>query len=230
LIGRLPASGVENAVANRIHEFLQSPSEMLEALKQLDSEDVNYDKLLREAKQRASDWTRLAQPERADLVRGMLQRVIVSEGSLEFQVNFESTIQMLLGMPAREEARKENVQTFSLKTPFRHIARGKSLKLVIGNERSISSASREAIAKAIARARAWHDLIVHGEAAGLSDLASQHGLTHRYVKNIFPLAFLGPDSVEFLLNNPGGKLCTLDSLIGRVPMRWDKQRAFVRNE
>ena len=58
LMGRLPAAALESAVVNRIHTFLQSPSEMLEALKQLDSEDVNYDKLLSQAKQRASEWAR----------------------------------------------------------------------------------------------------------------------------------------------------------------------------
>ena len=203
---------------------------MLEALKQLDSEDVNYDKLLRPARQRASEWARLTQADRADLLRAMLHRVIVSESSLELKLNLESTIQMLLGKPAREGTGKGDLQTFSLKTPFRHVAQGKSLKLVIGNERSASTASREAIAKAIARARGWYDLIVEGKAAGLFDLASQHGLTHRYVKNIFPLAFLSPESVEFLLNNPDGQPRTLDSLIGKVPMRWGQQRAFGRGE
>jgi hypothetical protein len=158
----------------------------------------------------------------------MLQRVIVSEGSLELQLDIESTIQILSGKPTRDEVIKENVQTFSLKTRFRHIAQGKLLKLVIGNERSASSASREAIAKAIARARAWYKLIAEGKAAELSDLASQHGLTHRYVKNIFLLAFLSPESVEFVLNNPDGQMRTLDSLMGKIPMRWDEQRAFIR--
>ena len=226
LMGRLPAPALESAVADRIHDFLQSPSEILEALKQLDSEDVNYDKLLRQARQRASEWDRLAQADRADLIRAVLHRVIVSESSLELKLNLGSTSQMLLGKPTLGGTRKESVQTFSLKTPFRHIAQGKSLKLVIGNERSASTASSDAIGKAIARARAWYDLIVEGKAAGLSDLASQHGLTHRYVKNIFPLAFLSPESVEFLMNEPDGQTRTLDSLIGRVPMRWDQQRAL----
>jgi len=230
LMGRLPASALESAVANRIHDFLQSPSEMLEALKQLDSEDVNYEKLLQEAGQWASEFARFAQPERAHQIRALLHRVIVSESSLELQLNLEATIQMLLRKPAREGTGEENVQTFSLKTPFRHIAHGKSLKLVIGNERLALSASREAIAKAIARARSWCDLIAEGKAAGLSDLASLHGLTHRYVKNIFPLAFLGPESVEFLLSNPDGQPRTLDSLMGKVPLRWDEQKAFVRGE
>jgi len=71
---------------------------------------------------------------------------------------------------------------------------------------------------------------VQGRASGLLDLARQNGLTHRYVKSIFPLAFLGPESVEFLLNIREGQSRTLDSLMGRMPMRWDEQRAFLRDE
>jgi hypothetical protein len=107
--------------------------------------------------------------------------------------------------------------------------------VLFGAEFSLSGpsqplSSREVIAKAIARARSWYDLIVQGKVSGLPDICRQHGLTHRYVKNIFPLAFLGPKSVEFLLNGRDGQARTLDSLIGRVPMRWDEQRAFVWSE
>lgn len=229
-MGRLPAPALESAVANRIHDFLQSSSEVLDGLKQSDSENLNYGKLLREAKQRASEWAQLTHPERADLVRSMLHRVLVTAGWLEIQLDLEAVIQVLLTRPAEEKIGKGNVQSFSLKAAFRHIAQGKSLKLVIGNERSASSPSREAIVKAIARARAWCDLIAGGKAAGLSDLARQQGLTHRYVKNIFPLAFLSPESVEFLLNNPDDQPLTLDSLMGKVPVRWDEQKDFARNE
>ena len=227
-MGRLPAPALESAVASRINEFLQSSSEVLDGLKQFDSEDLNYGMLLREAKQRASEWARLTYPERADLVRSMLHRVLVTEGWLEIQLDLEAVIQVLLHRPAQEEIGKKNVHSFSLKAAFRHFAQGKSLKLVIGNERLASSASREAIVKAIARARAWYDLIAEGKAAGLSDLARQQGLTHRYVKNIFPLAFLSPESVEFLLNNPDDQPLTLDSLMGKVPVLLDQQRSFVR--
>ncbi len=172
----------------------------------------------------------MAQSERADLIRAVLHRVIVHESSIELQINLDSLVQVLSGKLPAGESKSTNPQTLSLKASFRHIPQGKALKLVIGNDRTESAASREAIAKAIARARSWYDQIVQGRASGLLDLARQHGLTHRYVKSIFPLAFLGPESVEFLLNNREGQPRTLDSLMGRVPMRWDEQRAFLRGE
>ena len=66
------------------------------------------------------------------------------------------------------------------------------------------------------------ELIVEGKATGLADLARRQGLTHRYVKDIFPLAFLAPDAVEHLLNSRDHSH-TLKSLIGNVPSKWKEQ-------
>ena len=231
-LGRLPAPALESAAAEQIRAFLQSPAAIFDAVKQIDLPELNFDKLLKHAKQISSDWFRMTQSEKTDLIGTLLHRVIVREGSLEIQLKLETTIQALMGnLPVEQGTRSkvENIQTFPLQTPFHFIPQGKVLKLVIGNERSESSASKEAVAKAIARARSWYDLIVQGKATSLPDLARQHRLTHRYVKSIFPLAFLGPESVETLLKD-SAQPRTLESLMGRVPMRWDMQRAYIENE
>ncbi len=229
-IGRLPAPATENAVAARIQVLLESPAEVLDGLKRTDLPDLDYQKLLKRAKQMSSDWPRMAQSERADLICAVLHRVIVHESSIELQITLDSLVQVLSGKPPVGESKSTNPQTLSLKASFRHIPQGNALKLVIGNDRTESAAGKEAIAKAIARSRSWYDQIVQGRACGLLDLARLQGLTHRYVKSIFPLAFLGPESVEFLLNNREGQSRTLDSLMSRVPMRWNEQRAFLRGE
>jgi hypothetical protein len=64
--------------------------------------------------------------------------------------------------------RSQHLQTFSLRTSFRQVAQGKALNLVIGDGPSQSSASREAIAKTIAPARSWCDLIVQGQSFGIT--------------------------------------------------------------
>jgi hypothetical protein len=205
--------------------FLESPTEILDVMKRFDAPDGNYDKILKLVRQKASEWSRMPQSDRADLIRSMLHRAVVHENSIELLLNVESTIGALQEKQDAVGNANQHVQTFSLRAPFRHVAQGKALKLVIGNGPSQSSASREAIAKAIARARSWYELIVEGKVSGLPDICRQHGLTHRYVKNIFPLAFLSPESIEYFL----GANCqarTLDSLFGRVPLRWDEQRSI----
>jgi DNA invertase Pin-like site-specific DNA recombinase len=227
-VGRLPASVVEVAVAERILGFLESPTEILDAMKGLGAPDVNYDKILKFARQKASGWLHMSRSEQADLIRTMLHRVVAHEDSIELQLNVDSTVGALQGRQSAVGPGSQSLQTLSLRASFRHVAQAKALKLVIGNGPDQSSASREAIAKAIARARSWHELIVQGRVSGLPDICRQHGFTPRYVKNIFPLAFLSPELVECLLNGPGGHPRTLESLVGKVPMRWDAQRACVR--
>jgi DNA invertase Pin-like site-specific DNA recombinase len=223
--GRLPAPAVEAAVSDRLLKFVESPTEILDVMKRSDAPDVHYDKILKLARRRASEWPRISRSEKADLIRTMLHRVIVNENSIELLVNVESTIGALQGKQSGVGIGSQHIQTFGLRAPFRHVAQGKALKLVIGNGPRQSSASREAIAKAIARARSWYDLMVEGGVSGLPDICHRLGFTRRYVKKIFPLAFLSPESIECLLSKREGEERTLDSLIGRVPMRWDEQSA-----
>ena len=230
VIGRLSAPALESTVSDRIREFLNSPGEIIDAFQRIDSPEVKYDRLLKQARMIATEWKQKTQSEKAELIRTMLYRVIVHESLFELRLDLEAIVQILSGKAVEEQAkgnRVENVQTASLQVPLRS-NRGNALKLVIGVDRSDSPGSKEAIAKAIARARSWYDLIVQGKATGLPDLARQHRLTHRYVKNILPLAFLGPESVETLLNDSQPR--TLDSLLGKVPIRWDMQWAFLENE
>jgi hypothetical protein len=209
--------------------FLDSSSETLDAMKLLSCAEGNYDRLLKQTKMSASRWKQTTQSEKAQLIQTMLNRVIVHDSAVEILLDLEAMLQILSGKDVGGQAtpKKVDIQTFSLQIPFRN-SNVKALKLVIGNDRSDTSGSREAIAKAIARARSWCVLIVQGKATGLPDIARQHGITHRYVKNIFPLAFLGPESVEALLNDSTPR--ALHSLLGKVPVRWDMQSEFIENE
>lgn len=129
-IGRLPGPVIEAAVAGRILKFLESPIEILDAIKRLDVPGVHYGNVLKLARQRASEWSRMPPPGKADLIRSMLHRVIVHDGSIELQLNVES-------IPVFQEKQSgvgvgdQHIQTFSLRASFCHVAQGKSLKLVI---------------------------------------------------------------------------------------------------
>jgi hypothetical protein len=160
--GRIPAPALERAVADRMQSFFQSTAEVLDALRRTDRPDVDYQKVLNHANGVSSDWPRMAQFERADLIRAMLYRVMVHESSIELQINLDSLVQVLSGKLPAGESKSRNPQIFSSTDSFRYSPLGKILKLVIGNDRTESVASREAIAKAIARARFWRDEIVQG--------------------------------------------------------------------
>jgi len=226
LNARLPAAPLERAVLDRIREFLRSPEEVLKACNQLDIAKTDVATVLKELERRGSEWDRLS--DKSTVIQSVISRVVVREDSLEVEMSSHRFLDFLLAKST--PGLNTNSRAISLTTSFRRPAHGNALRLVIGSEPSECAGSRDAIAKAIARARSWHYLIVEGRASGLAHLARQEGLTLRYVKNIFPLALLGPQAVDLLLNSREGRGRTLDSLMGRVPLMWDRQVAFFRSE
>jgi len=225
--GRLPAPPIERAVEDRIQAFLSSTTEILEAMRRRpDSPDISIERVLKSAREKSEAWKREDRTSISQWIRVLLHRALVCEGKLELQINLEALVPCLMGKDAQRASVPYKPLVFTLTTPFRHVPYGKALKLVIGDEDPESLGSRGAIARAIARARSWCELIVDGKASGLSDLARHERLTPRYIKNIFPLAFLSPESIESLIDSRGGHLRTLDSLCRKVPIPWDAQKVF----
>ena len=81
--------------------------------------------------------------------------------------------------------------------------------------------------KAIARARHWYGQLVLGEADSLQEIARLHKFSIEYVKHIFPLAFLGPASIEAILNQQCRPELSLDELCGNIQTDWTEQRRFA---
>ena len=50
--------------------------------------------------------------------------------------------------------------------------------------------------KAIARAHAWNQMLMKNEVASIKELASQEGISTRFVCRLLPLAKLAPNIVE----------------------------------
>jgi hypothetical protein len=80
------------------------------------------------------------------------------------------------------------------------------------------------LVKAIARGRAWYELVVAGEALGRRSIAKRLGLDERYVARILNCAFLAPDIVEAILNGTQPSDLTLEKLRQRLPANWAEQR------
>ncbi|WP_109486852.1 recombinase family protein [Occallatibacter savannae] len=221
--GRLPSAALEAAVSDRIAQLLGSPVDLLAAVQRPQVDHPNYDRLLKLAKLKAARWGGMPHKEKAGFIRSLLHRVVVHEGSIELAIKLESLIEVLEDRGPQPAEHPFKPTVFSMDTPFRHVPQGSALKLVIGNIRPESSQSREAVPKALARARDWYELILSGKFASLAELARRQGVTPRYVKKIFPLAFLGPVSVELLLNEPR----SLASLMGNIPLTWEEQRRHL---
>jgi hypothetical protein len=91
------------------------------------------------------------------------------------------------------------------------------------NTNITTEASRQAILKAIARARLWYEQLTTGEAGSISQLADMHGLSERFLHAQMKLVQLSPKSIESLMNRPESLPLSLGDLLKAIPLNWREQ-------
>jgi hypothetical protein len=72
------------------------------------------------------------------------------------------------------------------------------LRLVIPADHARQPKVDIALLKAVSRARRWFDHLTSGRAASLAAIATQEGISVRYVGRLIRLAFLAPPIVELI--------------------------------
>jgi hypothetical protein len=101
------------------------------------------------------------------------------------------------------------------------------MRLILGKDQTSPRASALAILKSVARARAWREQLISGEAEGIKHLARLHQLRVTSVRKIFPFGFLSPASIEAVLNGEIASNLSLDSIAGRIPIAWEMQSTLI---
>ena len=91
----------------------------------------------------------------------------------------------------------------------------------------MNSETRDALLRAIARARGWLDSILSGNAISFDAIAAAENLAERHVRFLMPLAFLSPHIVASIADGAGPAGLTVSGLARSLPHKWtDQQRMF----
>ncbi|MGO8757004.1 MAG: hypothetical protein ACLQG3_02660 [Terracidiphilus sp.] len=178
----------------------------------------------------AATWESRTEFDRGHFLRSILDRVLIHADHIEIRIRVPQLIQQLVGTNRTAGSNLAKVpdnlvavpfqQVVSIECPFHHVSQGRALRLIVGNNQIITDASRQAIPKAIARARRWYEQIIDGEVASLPDIARREKINYAYVKKIFPLALLSPTRIEALFTGTAAAI-SLDSLLGDITMHWN---------
>lgn len=83
------------------------------------------------------------------------------------------------------------------------------------------------VLRAIGRAWAWRRRMERGEITTIADLATEEGLSDRYVSRLLRLAWLSPDVLERLVMRREPCAISLYDLCFVVSLPWDEQPARV---
>jgi DNA invertase Pin-like site-specific DNA recombinase len=213
-IGRIPAAELEGLVEGRIRKLFASLDELIGAL---DADGNANMKAM--ARARSGQWSKLDSNRLTQIIKDILQRVVVGHESVEIQVCGGRLRELTYAAETSGEAYSKD-RTIRLMCPIQ-------VKCLRGETRIVSDGAEPngrfyspSLIKGIARARGWYDQIVRGEVTTFEDLAQQNRVTSSYVRRVFRRALLAPQLVDTILD--GGEP-QVDLVRSRVPLNWFEQ-------
>jgi site-specific DNA recombinase len=235
---RIPAPDLESAVIERFLKLLRAPEDLVASIRDDFHEGASlpggfFTRIVARATSTAATWQSLTAPDREHFLRAAIDRVIIHPTRVEIRIRVPQFIQQLLSdnTPTADSragnataAPQVHLQLVaSIECPFRHIPQGRALRLIVGNTNITTEASRQAILKAIARARFWYEQDTTGEAGSILQLAGMHGLSPRFISAQMKLVQLSPQSIESLMKRPESLPLSLGDLLTAIPMNWREQ-------
>jgi DNA invertase Pin-like site-specific DNA recombinase len=218
---RIPAPDVENAVVDCLLNWLQTPADLLAALR--DETTVApegfFDRIIAQAAVAAQSCVRIA-ADRTQFLKTVIDRVVIHPVHVEVRLRVPALVNAILG---GDQPGRGFPPFASVECPFRHVQQGRALRLIVGNTSITTDASRQAILKAIARARRWYEQITTGKATNIAQLAGIDGVSPRFIRMQMKLVQLSPQSIENLMTRPESLPLSLNDLLTSIPTDWRKQ-------
>lgn len=109
----------------------------------------------------------------------------------------------------------------------RFVPKGGRYRILEARGRARNTRYDPALLKAVVRAHEWRHRLEEGKDKSTRGLARSLGVTHGYVRQLLPLAFLSPDVTEAIMNGRQDTTLSLPDLLhGRnLPLLWKEQVA-----
>ncbi len=220
---RIPAPDVENAVVDRILNWLQTPADLLAALRDETTAappEGFFARIIAQAAATAQNWRVRIAADRTQFLKTVIERVVIQQTHVEVRLRVPALVSEILG---GDQPGRDFPPFASVECPFRHVQQGRALRLIVGNTSITTHASRQAILKAIARARQWYEQITTGQATNIAQLAGIDGVSPRFIRMQMKLVQLSPQSIEYLMTRPESLPLSLNDLLAAIPMDWREQ-------
>ena len=220
---RVPAHDVEQQVCLRLQAFLLSPKEVMDELTQPEDPSANTQQIIAAAGKQ-SELLRSDSPAFArNLVRRVVQRVVVHPDRIELEVSKSELRTTLAGAPCAA-SRHGSLDKLRLAVEAQLKRYGGDMRLVVpphfpGRVHPVSS-----LLKVVARAHQWCEWVISGRVWGGRLIAEKTGLDERYASQILECAFLAPDIVGAILDGRQPEDLTWKKLTRHMPMNWAEQR------
>jgi site-specific DNA recombinase len=232
-VTRLPAPAVESRVIERLVGFLNSNSDVFEQLGADGQPPAELRAQATAAKKLADKLSSLPSNDLRDLLSSFLRRIVVEENEIRVMIGRNDLCRLLKNSGKATtsnliEPRKpvDPSDLICLTVDARMKRYGGVVHWVVHPNPTTTTVpkTKPSLLKALARAHRWYQSVLEGKAHNQRALASQAGLTERYVGKVFPCAFLAPDIVVSILEGRQPDDLTFAKLCQQIPPSWAEQR------
>jgi hypothetical protein len=190
-------------------------------------------RLIEAAQARAEKWSELTSQQSAELVRGVVRRVVLRGAELEIEIDVEALAAGLLDKEwnaINEESRPQlrGRHLLTLKCLIALARRRGELRLVLPDSSKGSTQSTSPLLRAIVMAQGWKERIIAGEIYSVQQLASEAKLNSRYAARIFRLATLSPEIVDGIVHDGNMADRPVSHFIGVLALDWRDQGSLLK--
>jgi site-specific DNA recombinase len=230
-LDRMPATELEYLICNRIRALLGSPQELSSAFTQLSLSGNEFQRIVEAAQRLTATWTKQSRQPSAELVQGVLMRVVVHQSTVEIEIDVLELSARLSG--GNESVAPKNPKVRSASHRFRltcafHLAhRRGELRLVLPDASLAAEQPNHSLLRSIARSLQWRERIVAGEIYSKEQLAAEADMNASYVGRILRLGALSPDMVDAVTRHRVIPDHSLIRRVVRLPLDWIKQKAAL---
>ena len=231
-LDRIPAQELEHLIYSRIHTLLSSPEELSSAFTELALSGSQFQRIVEGAQQLTASWPKQSSQQSAELVRSILERVVVRESAVEIELDIERLAARLGG--DGDETPTANNPTpgsashgFRLTCPLQLSHRRGELRLVLPNTSLAAEQPNHFLVRAIARSLQWKERIITWEIYSKEQLATEANMNASYVGRILRLGALSPDMVDSVTHHHTISERSLTRRVTKLPFDWTKQKAAL---
>jgi DNA invertase Pin-like site-specific DNA recombinase len=226
---RIPATEIEQIVANRIRRLLSEPASVFEILEAQPGEPLLQQSLMTRAAELAGKWPEMSPLRLRVVLLAVVQRVDMDPDQVIIHLRPRRLAALLNNrLTATNLDRLDDEPTLPLSHPVHLRRAGKEVRMVIDHTDPFAPLPKpgRALIRMVVRAHRFHDLLVKHKGGKFADLAKGEKLHRSYFSQLLRLAYLAPDITTAILDGHQPQGLTVTQLIERadLPMSWREQR------
>jgi DNA invertase Pin-like site-specific DNA recombinase len=226
---RIPATEIEQIVANRIRRLLSEPASVFEILEAQPGEPLLQQSIMIRAAELAGKWPEMSPLRLRVVLLAVVQRVDMDPDQVIIHLRPRRLAALLNNrLTATNLDRLDDEPTLPLSHPVHLRRAGKEVRMVIDHTDPFAPAPKpdRALIRLVVRAHRFHDLLVKHKGGKFGDLAKREKLHRSYFSQLLRLAYLAPDITAAILDGHQPARLTATQLIERadLPMAWREQR------